>query len=613
VKSSIKRRFKTRHWITVCLFAVCIVSFVSSLRSEAVTPLYTITDLGPVGNDSNPSYGINNAGDIVGTFLPAGSSSNHPFFRKHGTLTNIDITPGTVGSGSAYTVNASGSAVGYFGSGTQRAFIWSESGGLTYLSPSNLAAQAFGLNDGGHAVGVIEDGSGTGGNAFEWDAVTGFHNLTGNGTVSPFYGFAINNLANVVGSTTQGHAFARLNGNYIDLGTLNDPSSQSSARSISEDNYVVGSSQTPSASIPPYHAFIWFDANSNNQSDFGEMKDLGVLPGGTNVTSEAYDINASHQIVGTAELTSGGLRHAVLWHDDDCNGQYGPSEIKDLSNILSDPDWTLESAQSINDGGQIVGFGTFSGVRHAFLLTPNSAPPSLCSTPTPTPSPTPTPATTSLISVQGTGGYGSTATLSATLYSNDMPVSGKMISFTLNGTAVCGGSTGVTCPTTTASGVATLSGVSLSGFNVGNYPAAVAASFAGDSSYGSASQNGLLTVTPFLLLETGTNAAAVDSVTFVRGPFRVTNNSNFSSDHLTRIIIFTSPLANPEPTLKVFAPGHELRVESFGLLTGVPGLNVSYIVVKLDPILTGSGSINYDLTVSLRDVTSNTATLTIIP
>ena len=578
-----------------------------------MAPAYTITDLGPVGNPSNPRYGINNAGDIVGAFLPAGSSSNHPFFRKHGTSTNIDITPGTAGSGVAYTVNASASAVGYFDSGIQRAFIWSESGGLTYLSPSNLAAQAFGLNDGGHAVGVIDDGSGTGGNAFEWDAVSGFHNLTGNGTVSPFYGFGINNLANVVGSTTQAHAFARLNGNYIDLGTLSDLGLQSSAQSISEDNYVVGYSETPSGNANrPHHAFIWFDANSNNQSDLGEMKDLGILPGGTNVASDAYDINTSHQIVGTAELTSGGVRHAVLWHDDDCDGQYSTSEIKDLNTLISDASWILQSAQSINDGGQIVGFGTLSGIPHGFLLTPSSSPPPPCSTPTP--SPTPTPATTSLISVQGTGTYGGTATLNATLYSNDMPVFGKTISFTLNSIAVCGASTGVTCPTTNASGVATLSGVSVSGINVGNYPAAVGAIFAGDAGYGSASQNGPLTVTPFLLLESGTNnAAAVDSVTFVRGPFSVMDNFNFSGDHLTRIIVFTSPLANPEPTLKVFASGHELQVESFGSVTGATGLNVSYIVVKLDPVLTGSGPINYDLTVSLRGVTSNTATLTIIP
>ena len=55
------------------------------------------------------------------------------------------------------------------------------------------------------------------------------------------------------------------------------------------------------------------------------------------------------------------------------------------------------------------------------------------------------------------------------------------------------------------------------------------------------------------------------------------------------------------------------QVESFGSVTGTPGLSASYIVFKLDPVFTGSGPINYDLTVSLRGVTSNSATLTIIP
>jgi len=612
--------------------AVSFVGFISSLRSSAQSgTTYAITDLGPVGNLSNPSYGINNAGDIVGTFLPAGSSLNHPFLRKHGTSANIDITPGANATGNAYAVNLSGSVVGYSDSGVQRAFIWTDANNngisdgteLAYMSPSNVAAVSFGVNDAAHAVGVIDDGSGTGGNAFEWDAVSGVVILVGNGSITPFFANAINNAGNIVGSSTQGHAFARMTGNYIDLGTLGPSPAQSTAQAISEDNHVVGYGGTatnPPSAANPSHGFLWFDTNGNGISDAGEMKDLGTVPGGdysvlgSHPESAAYDINANRQIVGRATVSSN-INHAVIWHDDNCDGQYDSTEIKDLNTLVSpaDPNWVLQYAQSINDSGLIVGYGTLSGVPHAFLLTPSSAPAPACATPTPSPSPTPTPATTTLISVQGNGTYGGTATLSAILFSNDQPVTGKVISFTLNGTAVCGG-TGVTCPTTNASGIATLSGVSLAGINAGNYPGAVGASFAGDSSYGSASQNGLLTVTPLLLLESGTNnAAAVDSVTFVRGPFSVTDNFNFSGDHVTRIIIFTSPLANPEPTLTVSASGHLLPIESVGSVTGVTGLNASYIVVKLDPILTGTGSINYDLTVSLRGVTSNTATLTIIP
>jgi hypothetical protein len=116
---------------------------------------------------------------------------------------------------------------------------------------------------------------------------------------------------------------------------------------------------------------------------------------------------------------------------------------------------------------------------------------------------------------------------------------------------------------------------------------------------------------PVILLETLTNnAAALDSVTFVRGPFRVTDDHNFSGDHLTRIIIFTAPLANADQTLAVRASGIDLPVEGVGNVTGVTGLNASYIVVKLPQ---GLPTGDLALTVTLRGITSNSPTLTIIP
>ena len=96
-----------------------------------------------------------------------------------------------------------------------------------------------------------------------------------------------------------------------------------------------------------------------------------------------------------------------------------------------------------------------------------------------TPTPTPTPSPTNLTVAAATGIYGGTVNLSATLTSGS-GVSGKSISFTLNGNPV--GSA-----MTNGSGVATLSGVSLSGINANTYPSVVGASFVGDSSYAASS------------------------------------------------------------------------------------------------------------------------------
>ena len=102
---------------------------------------------------------------------------------------------------------------------------------------------------------------------------------------------------------------------------------------------------------------------------------------------------------------------------------------------------------------------------------------------------TPSVASTNLTVSSATGTYGGTGNLSATLTSGDSPVSGKSIDFTLNG--VDKGSA-----TTNASGVATLSGVSLAGIAVGTYTTGVGASFAGDSNYSSSSDSASLTITP---------------------------------------------------------------------------------------------------------------------
>ena len=120
---------------------------------------------------------------------------------------------------------------------------------------------------------------------------------------------------------------------------------------------------------------------------------------------------------------------------------------------------------------------------------------------------------------------------------------------------------------------------------------------------------------PFIFKEEGTaNAAALNSVTFLRGPFRILDPHNFSLDGHTRIIVFTSSLGLSAPpgvqTLSVQAGGVNLPIENVGPITGISGLNGSYIVVRLpDGLPTG----NLSLTVTVRGVTSAATILPIIP
>ncbi len=90
----------------------------------------------------------------------------------------------------------------------------------------------------------------------------------------------------------------------------------------------------------------------------GVRTDLGTLGG---ASSEARGINEQGEVVGTAQNAAGQPR-AFLWR----NG-----EMTDLNTLIpAGTGWILESAAGISDGGQIVGYGTLSGKRRAFLLTP---------------------------------------------------------------------------------------------------------------------------------------------------------------------------------------------------------------------------------------------------
>jgi probable HAF family extracellular repeat protein len=105
-----------------------------------------------------------------------------------------------------------------------------------------------------------------------------------------------------------------------------------------------------------FHAALWPDVNS--------IVDLGTLPAPLNYASLALGINDAGQVVGTsfdATLTNSS---AFLWENgvmSDLN-----TLVKGSSNL------TLIWAASINDRGEIVGFGASNtGEIHGYLAIPS--------------------------------------------------------------------------------------------------------------------------------------------------------------------------------------------------------------------------------------------------
>jgi probable HAF family extracellular repeat protein len=138
------------------------------------------------------------------------------------------------------------------------------------------------------------------------------------------------------------------------------------AAAINNQNMVVGTTGTSSSTGEYAHAYLYdYDADI--------LTDLGTLNDG--LTSAAYDINDSNQVVGTSwlvtQLTSlyePEKYHAFLW--DEAGG------MVDINDFLpAGSDWILTSAAAINDRGDIVGTGLVNGEVHGFLLTTDQAPP----------------------------------------------------------------------------------------------------------------------------------------------------------------------------------------------------------------------------------------------
>ena len=312
----------------------------------------TITDLGTLGGTQSDASGINAAGQVVGTASIAGDKAQHAFLYSGGRMTDLGI------SGHAAGINSSGQVVGVSGI---LAFLYS--GGTTtslgtFGNQANFSSYAAGINDAGQVAGSSDlvDANGRTEHAFLYAGGVLKDLGTFGGTSSRGYG--INAAGQVVGDSdltgfTPSHAFLYAGGRMTDLGTLAGAAASSSAFSINASGQIVGNSDVAAKNVQ--HAFLYSG---------GVMKDLGTLGG---VNSYAKSINAGGQIAGQSNIAANAFSaHAFL---------YAGGIMTDLNSQLpAGSGWVLEDATGINDSGQIVGTGTISGQRHAYLLNGVTAP-----------------------------------------------------------------------------------------------------------------------------------------------------------------------------------------------------------------------------------------------
>jgi probable HAF family extracellular repeat protein len=276
---------------SVASLTVLVLGFLA-FRQEIHGAAYTFTPIDVPGALSTSATGINNAGDVVGSFEdhPAGSMG---FLYTNGVITTINV-PGAVGT-SASAISNSGTIAGSFtdvGPPTIQTLLFTDTNGVfsQIAYPDATSIGANGINNSGEIVGRVGTGShGTFGIVYINGVFSTFHFPGMEDQSIAVEG--INDSGAIVGFSFEG-GFVDNNGVFT---TFNPPdSSLTEAFAISDSGLIVGNYFDSATS--QRHGFLY------ENGVFMNVDDPLAAPG----TTELRGINDAGQIIGFYSDSSGG-------------------------------------------------------------------------------------------------------------------------------------------------------------------------------------------------------------------------------------------------------------------------------------------------------------------
>lgn len=303
-----------------------------------------VTDLGTLGGSSSIGLALNDAGQVAGESLLLGDSESHGFLFDGTGLVDLGAMGGIASTAKA--VNNAGQVTGDFQTlgSTVEAFVYANGTATSLGHLGGFYSRAAAINQSGDIVGnSLTDLSDQ--HAFLHTSGT----MVDLGSLGSGYSdaLALNDNDVVVGESYLAngelHGFVYSNGGMTDLGTLGG--TYSSAYQVNNAGQIIGQSRTTDDA--QMNGFIY---NS------GIITDLGTLGGSF---STPYAINNLGQVVGQAE-TADGIAHAFLRQG---------GTMTDLNTLLpTNSGWELDSAHFLNNGGRIVGTGTYNGGAQWFIF-----------------------------------------------------------------------------------------------------------------------------------------------------------------------------------------------------------------------------------------------------
>lgn len=371
------------------------------VQTAHALPTYTLTNLGTLGGNYSAAYGINEAGQIVGTScITSGCNSLAPDSKYRATLWNGGSITNLGFTGVARAINNNGEVVGETGTGFAR--------------PQYPNGRAFYWNN-SYASGTYRDlgtlySNGSGG----YNGYSGAFDITDSGVVTGF-AYTSNSYPNGDGTTpvsTYSRGFvARSDNNFVmeDMGCVDSNyACYSRGQGINESLEIAGRA-TDTDFDGNKHGTYWNWDSSNpapqflpplNQaySTMEDINEAGLIAGVSSSEPSGVDLQATlwtdsgNGYSATVLTNAAGFSNSYAWalNDDGTavgymqNGGiatrrafvYLDGAMVDLNSLIlagagSAGFSYLDTAYDINNQGQIVGFGKLSnGQYSAFLLTP---------------------------------------------------------------------------------------------------------------------------------------------------------------------------------------------------------------------------------------------------